>query len=360
MTSSMAGSLSSRNNGSKHGRVTAAIFPGQGSQKVGMGRELYQASPAAKDILDRAEAAMPGLLELMWSGPDDALQLTANQQPALVAAGAAAYAAYLEAGGESASIGAGHSLGEYTALVAAGSLALEDAIRLVRARGTYMQDAVAPGVGAMVAVLKLEVEEIERVVLEIGAGVPDGSHVVEVANYNAPGQTVLSGSRDGVAIAVARLKELGGRVVPLKVSAPFHCSLMRPAAQRLAADLSRISFAQPAFEVVCNVTAAPLHDHTKAPALLEAQVTSSVRWVECVRRLAAAADATPGSSGSRTGEPGAGRPNGERAGRVRFIEFGSGEVLVNLVKRIVPADPDGTAVEADPVYDVATLEEVLP
>ncbi|HZJ10614.1 MAG TPA: ACP S-malonyltransferase [Trueperaceae bacterium] len=292
-------------NGRMSRRVVAAIFPGQGSQKIGMGREFYDTSPAAREQLDRAERALPGLLDLMWTGPEEELRLTANQQPALVAAGVAAYAAYLEAGGEPAALAAGHSLGEYTALVAAGSLALEDAVRLVRARGRYMQEAVPAGTGAMVAVLKLEAGEVERVAREVSGGPAGGGLVVEVANYNAPGQTVLSGSEAGVEAAAARVKELGGRVVPLKVSAPFHCSLMRPAAERLAVDLRQTAFAQPAFPVVCNVTAAPLPDAADAPELLAAQVTSSVRWVESVRRLAADGEAMAASASHRR------RPQGD-------------------------------------------------
>ena len=337
--------------GAGQARPVAAIFPGQGSQRVGMGRELYDASAAAREVLDRAERALPGLLNLMWEGPEDQLQLTANQQPALVAAGAAAYAAYLEAGGAPAVVGAGHSLGEYTALVAAGSLALEDAVRLVRARGQYMQDAVPAGAGAMAAVLKLDAGEIERVVRDVsGAAGGTGTHgslledtpgqgerelLVEIANYNAPGQTVISGSAAGVQEAGARLKELGARVVPLKVSAPFHCSLMKPAAERLAVDLRNTAFGEPSFPVVCNVTAEPLPAPSAAPGLLEAQVTGSVRWVECVQRLAA----TPG-------------------GPPRFLEFGSGEVLVNLVKRILSAEGEGAPPTASAVFDTATLEEV--
>src|SRR5690606_19458925 len=227
-----------------------AVFPGQGSQRVGMARGFYAASPAARAVLDAAEAALPGLLSLMWEGPEEELRLTANQQPALVAAGAAAW---LEAGGETPAFAAGHSLGEYTALVAAGSLDVADAVRLVRARGTYMQEAVPPGQGAMAAVLKVEaavVEAAPREAREAG--------VVEVANYNAPGQTVISGHAAAVARAGALLKERGARAVPLKVSAPFHCSLMAPAAERLAADLARVPFREPAFPVVANVTARPL------------------------------------------------------------------------------------------------------
>ena len=331
------------------GSPVAAIFPGQGSQKVGMGRELYESSPAARAVLKRAESALPGLLELMWSGPEDVLQLTANQQPALVAAGAAAYAAYLEAGGRAAAVGAGHSLGEYTALVAAGALALEDAVRLVRARGTYMQEAVPSGTGAMIAVLKLESALIEAVAREVSNADDEPPQVVEIANYNAPGQTVLSGTRAGIEAAGARLKEAGGRVIPLKVSAPFHCSLMRPAAERLAVDLARTTFSEPTFPVVCNVTAAPLAAPSEAAGLLTAQVTGSVRWVESVRRLAAFEN----SGFESAGAAGAGRAP------VRFIEFGSGEVLINLVKRILPPGPDGHAVVAEAVYDAAGLQEVL-
>src|SRR5690606_20362445 len=229
----------------------AALFPGQGSQKVGMAQELYAESPAAKRVLDEAEAALPGLQKLMWEGPAEELQLTANQQPALVAAGAAAYAAWLEAGGPPAEFGAGHSLGEYTAHVAAGSLSVAAAVQLVRRRGTYMQQAVPAGQGAMAAVLKLEQEQIDPVLAQLSSG----GQVVEVANLNSPGQTVISGSAEGVAAASAALKQLGGRVIPLKVSAPFHCSLMQPAAARLARDLKNTEFSEPAFGIVCNVTA---------------------------------------------------------------------------------------------------------
>ncbi len=301
-----------------------AVFPGQGSQRVGMAREFYEASSAARQVLDVAETALPGLLELMWQGPEEALRLTANQQPALVAAGAAAYAAYLEAGGQSPACAAGHSLGEYTALVAAGSLGVADAVRLVRARGTYMQEAVPEGQGAMAAILKVEASAVEQAL----ASAPGG--VVEVANFNAPGQTVISGDAAAVEAASALLKEQGARAVPLKVSAPFHCRLMAPAAERLAADLERVSFGEPSFPVVANVTARPLSSASDAPRLLAEQVTGSVRWVETVRWLAANA--------------------GDGA---RFLEFGSGDVLTGLVRRTL------AGAEAAAVYDPASLEEVL-
>jgi len=318
--------------------AVAAIFPGQGSQKVGMGRELYDTSGAARAVLDAAEAALPGLLTVMWDGPEDALQLTENQQPALVAAGAAAYAAYVERGGVPAFIAAGHSLGEYTALVAAGCLTVGDAVRLVNARGRYMQAAVPQGVGAMAAILKVETSVIQAVIDDLMSGyASDGSgDLVAIANLNAPGQTVISGTAAGVTAAAERLKESGARAVPLKVSAPFHCRLMAPAAERLAADLAATDFRQPTFDVVCNVTARPLPAPDAAPELLTMQVTSSVRWVECMRYMAAV---VPASSGG--------------AGHVRFIEFGSGEVLTNLARRILQ-DADALA-----VHDAATLEEVV-
>lgn len=302
-----------------------ALFPGQGSQRIGMGQAFYEASPAARAVLDAAEAALPGLLRLMWEGPEEELRLTANQQPALVAAGAAAYAAYLEAGGEKPVYAAGHSLGEYTALVAAGSLDVTDAVRLVRARGTYMQEAVPAGLGAMAAVLKVEDDVIRQALDEAST-----QGVVEVANYNAPGQTVISGNVQAVEAATALLKQRGARAVPLPVSAPFHCSLMAPAAERLAADLAAVTFRDPEFPVVCNVTARPLPSGADAPRMLTTQVTGSVRWVESLRWLHAQA--------------------GEGAA---FVELGSGEVLTGLVKRTLPGAP------AAAVSDPAGLEEVL-
>lgn len=309
----------------------AAMFPGQGSQRVGMGRELFEASPAARAVLDAAEAALPGLLALMWNGPDDVLQLTENQQPALVAAGAAAYAAYLEHGGRPALIGAGHSLGEYTAHVAAGSLSIGTAVRLVRARGRYMQAAVPEGVGAMAAILKVETAVIEEVIASVMAAAGAADHLVAIANLNAPGQTVISGTTTGVELATQRLKDLGARAIPLKVSAPFHCALMAPAAERLSADLRAAEFAAPSFDIVSNVTAREVPTPAAAADLLIKQVTSPVRWVECMRYMAARADAGAG---------------------VRFIEFGSGEVLTNLARRILQ-DADAVALN-----DAATLEEV--
>ena len=301
----------------------AALFPGQGSQAVGMARALYDASPAARAALDAAEMALPGLLELMWRGPAETLQLTANQQPALVAAGAAAYAAYLEAGGPPARYVAGHSLGEFTALVATGALAIGDAVRLVRARGEAMQTAVPEGEGAMAAILKLGRHEVEAAVDAVRA---EGL-VVDVANLNAPQQTVISGSAAGVAAASERLKSAGGRAVPLKVSAPFHCRLMRPAADALRPHLAIVELRPFAARLVANVTAEVVEDPEAERGLLLEQVTAPVRWVETLERLHA-------------------------LGVRRFVEFGSGSVLTGLVGRtlvggdalaLAAADPDGVA-----------------
>lgn len=301
--------------------MIAALFPGQGSQSVGMAKDFYEGSVAAKALLDRAESALPGLLKLMWEGPEDELKLTANQQPALVAAGAAAFAAYEEAGGKTPHYAAGHSLGEFTAHVAAGSLRLEDAIILVHKRGIYMQEAVPEGLGAMAAVLKIDPEQVKEI-CQATAG------TVEIANLNSPQQTVISGEAKAVAAAGETLKEKGARVVPLNVSAPFHCSLMETAAERLAKDLSEIKFAKPKFDIIANVTAEPLGTPNEIAGLLERQVTSSVRWTESVHTL-------------------------DTLGVTRFIEFGSGKVLTGLVGRIL-AKPDAKA-----VTDMLSLREAL-
>lgn len=279
----------------------AALFPGQGSHSIGMGRALYAASPAARAVLDEAEATLPGLLRLMWEGPADELQQTANQQPALVAAGIAALAAWREAGAAPLTHAAGHSLGEYSALVAAGSLAFGDALRLVRARGEAMQRAVPVGDGAMVAVLKLDGEHVARTLTAVGG-------TVEIANRNSPQQTVISGTAAAVAVAAARLKREGARTVSLKVSAPFHCSLMAPAAEALAPLLADTAFAAPNLTVIANVSAREIASGAQARALLVEQVTAPVRWVETLERLYA-------------------------LGVRRFVEFGSGNVLTGLVGR---------------------------
>jgi [acyl-carrier-protein] S-malonyltransferase len=301
--------------------VIAALFPGQGSQIVGMAKDFYDHSAAAQAVLDEAEAALPGLLKIMWEGPAETLQLTANQQPALVAAGAAAYAAYKEAGGTLPVFVAGHSLGEFTAHVAARSLSIAQAVKLVRKRGEYMQVAVPEGVGAMAAIMKITREQIEAVCKNI-----DG--IVEIANLNALEQTVISGEAKAVEEASEKLKSEGARVIPLKVSAPFHCSLMKPAANLLAKDLAQTDFTEPSLKIICNVTADVLNNVDDAKTLLEKQVTASVRWVESVQKL-------------------------KKLGVIKFLEFGSGKVLTGLVGRILD---DG---DARAVTDMGSLREAL-
>lgn len=302
----------------------AALFPGQGSQAVGMARAFYDASPAAQRALDEAEAALPGLLDIMWQGPAETLQLTANQQPALVAAGAAAYAAYREAGGAAADFVAGHSLGEFTALVAAGALTLGDAVKLVRARGEAMQRAVPEGQGAMAAILKVPRSVVEGVIANAHAA----GERVDIANLNAPEQTVISGSVAGVVAASEALKAAGARAIPLKVSAPFHCRLMQAAADALAPHLASVRMQPLQVPLVANVTADLVTDADVERALLLQQVTAPVRWVETLQRLHA-------------------------LGIQRFIEFGSGNVLVGLVGRTLEG------VRASAVTNPAELQEVL-
>lgn len=280
--------------------VVAALFPGQGSQEVGMGKALYEGSRAAREALERAEAVLPGLLRLMWEGPEEELRLTANQQPALLAVGYAAFLAYREARGPQPGYAAGHSLGEWTAHVAAGTLSLEDGLRLVRKRGEYMQEAVPVGAGAMAAVLKLPAQAISELIAPIEG--------VEVANLNAPEQTVISGTAQGVARATEVLKAQRARVVPLPVSAPFHSSLMQPAQERLRRDLERVEFRPPLFPVYSNVLARPQSDPERIRELLLEQITQPVRWVETLRDL-------------------------RERGVTAYLEFGSGRVLTGLVGR---------------------------
>lgn len=280
--------------------MIAALFPGQGSQEIGMGKALYEGSRAAREALDRAEATLPGLLRLMWEGPEEELKLTANQQPALLAMGYAAFEAYREAGGPPPDFAAGHSLGEWTAHVAAGTLSLEDGMRLVRKRGEYMQEAVPVGAGAMAAVLKVPA----RIIQEHIAGIAG----VEVANYNSPEQTVISGTAEGVARAAEVLKGHKARVIPLPVSAPFHSSLMRPARERLFADIGKVALHPPRFPVYSNVLAKPETRPALIRELLLEQITHPVRWVEILQHLK------------------------EMGVRV-YLEFGTGKVLTGLVGR---------------------------
>ncbi len=281
----------------------AALFPGQGSQSVGMAKDFFENNDSARATLERAFAVLPGLEQLMFEGPEDALKLTENAQPALVASSIACYRAWRARTDDRPSFAAGHSLGEFSALVATKTLEFDDALRLVRARGRYMQAAVPVGEGAMSAILKVNLEVIREVVDKIEG--------VEVANLNTPEQTVISGTTAGVAAANEALKAKGARVIPLQVSAPFHSSLMQPARTRLDKDLAVTEFYSFNFPIVANVTALENTDPLALPELLSQQVTNSVRWVESVLRLQA-------------------------LGADEFIEFGAGTALTGMIKRILP------------------------
>jgi len=288
--------------------TTAWIFPGQGSQKVGMGRAWAERFPAARAVFDEAGAALGfDLAALCWEGPESELQLTANTQPAILAVSIAIERALRERGLAPAAV-AGHSLGEYSAHVAAGTLSLGDALRLVRRRGELMQAAVPVGVGAMAAVIGLDAEGAAA----LAAAAAEGE-VCSVANFNSPEQTVIAGHRGAVERAVARAKEHGAkRALPLPVSAPFHCALMAPARAGLAPDLARVAFADPTVPVVVNIDAGAVRDGAAARDALARQIDGPVRWVESVRYL------------------------WNELGVRRFVEVGPGNVLCGLVRRIAP------------------------
>jgi [acyl-carrier-protein] S-malonyltransferase len=286
--------------------VIAFIFPGQGSQKVGMGRALADASPACRAVFDEADAALgESLSRVCFEGPAEQLTMTEYTQPAILTVSVAA-ARLLAERGIHPDIVAGHSLGEYSAHVSAGTFAFGDAVRIVRRRGAYMQQAVPAGEGAMAAILGGEPAAIEQACAEAAA---DGG-VVSAANLNAPGQVVIAGSRDAVARAIDRAKVLGARkAVALPVSAPFHCALMKPAEERLAPELRALPARDPRVPVVANVDAEPKTGAADAIEALVAQVSAPVLWEAVVRRLSAL--------GVRT-----------------YVELGPGTVLSGLVKKI--------------------------
>ena len=301
--------------------MIAFVFPGQGSQAVGMGKALSEAYPVCRETFVEADDALgEPLSRLCFEGPADALTLTANTQPAVLAVSVAVYR-LLVSRGVRADLLAGHSLGEYSAHVAAGTLSFADALRTVRRRGQYMQEAVPVGAGAMAAVLGLDADRVAQACTEAAAG-----EVVSPANLNAPGQVVIAGASDAVARAGARARELGARrVLPLPVSAPFHCALMAPAQQRLEPDLRGLVVADPALPVVANVDAEPKRDAAAAIDALVAQVSAPVRWEAVVQRLAA-------------------------LGARLYVEAGPGAVLGGLIRKIdrgaaafSVGDPDGVA-----------------
>jgi [acyl-carrier-protein] S-malonyltransferase len=307
--------------------VIAFMFPGQGAHKVGMGRALAEAYPICRETFEEADAALgEPLSRIIFDGPEDQLTLTENTQPAILAVSTAA-ARFLASRGLSPSFVAGHSLGEYSANVAAGTFAFADALRLVRRRGRYMQEAVPVGEGAMAAILGLDADQVAQACVEAAGG-----DVVSPANMNGAGQVVIAGGRDAVARAGERAKAMGAkRVIPLPVSAPFHCALMKPAEDRLAPELRAIPAHTPRVPIVANVDAELKRD---APAAIEAlvrQVSSPVRWEAVVRRLA--------SEGVTT-----------------YVEVGPGAALSGMVRRI---HREATVVSFGSPDDLAAIEPLI-
>ena len=304
--------------------MIAFIFPGQGSQKVGMGKALADAFPVCRETFEEADAALgEPLSRLCFEGPEDQLTLTENQQPAILAVSVAAFR-FVSSLGISPAFVAGHSLGEYSANVAAGTFAFADALRIVRRRGRYMQEAVPVGTGAMSAVLGLDAAQVAQACEEAAQG-----EVVSAANMNGGGQVVIAGAAAAVARAGAQAKALGAkRVVALNVSAPFHCALMKPAEVRLAPELRGLATSAPRVPVVANVDAEPKRSAADAIEALVRQVSSPVRWEDVVRRLA--------SEGVTT-----------------YVEVGPGTVLSGMVRRI---HREATVVNFGVPDDLAAVE----
>ena len=288
--------------------MLALLFPGQGAQEVGMGRDVFEASPAARGVFEAADHALSfPLSRLCFEGPDAELRRTEIQQPAILTTSIALFRALEERGPVSPAFAGGHSLGEYSALVAAGALDFEDAVCLVHARGAYMQAAVPEGRGAMAAVMGCGPEVVAEACAHV---VRQGGGVVSPANFNGPAQTAISGEAAAVELACARARKEGARhSVPLAVSAPFHCELMAPAAAKLAVELARVRFRDPRVPIISNVAAQPTRDGGELPALLERQVTAAVRFTEMVGCMAA-------------------------EGVTHVLEVGPGRVLTGLVARI--------------------------
>ena len=305
----------------------AFVFPGQGSQKVGMGKALADMFPICRETFEEADAALgEPLSRLCFEGPEERLTLTENQQPALLSVSVAACRLLMSKGYEPA-FAAGHSLGEYAAHVAAGTLAFADAVKIVRRRGRYMQEAVPVGTGAMAAILGLDEEKVARACEEAAEG-----EVVSPANLNGPGQVSIAGLKAAVARAGERAKAAGAkRVIPLPVSAPFHCALMKPAEERLAPELRALPAQDPRMPVVANVDAEPKRTAHEAIEALIAQVSAPVRWEAVVRRLA--------SEGVTT-----------------YVEVGSGTVLSGLVRKI---HRDASIASFGTPDDLAAVEALL-
>lgn len=308
--------------------TVAFIFPGQGSQSVGMGKALYESFPEAKAVFDVVDDALgEKFSRVCFEGPEDALKLTANTQPAILTVSVAAHAVLSKRYPALPSFMAGHSLGEYSALVAAKSMSLADAVRAVRSRGVFMQEAVPPGVGAMAAVLGLPSQSVAQVCDDVLSLDGFEGQVLSCANLNEPSQTVIAGHAKAVERAGELLKAAGAkRVMPLPVSAPFHCALMQPVIPKLEAVLG--AFRAPKVPVISNVEATPNSDPAVIRSLLLRQVTGSVRWVESIVAM-------------------------EKAGVTKVVELGPGRVLSGLVKRI------SKSIECLNVEDPASLEKTL-
>lgn len=302
---------------------TAFVFPGQGSQYAGMGKDVAEAFPAARRVFDDIDAALGiSISQLCFEGPEEQLKLTENTQPALLAVSSAIHAVLEERGATRRDVVAGHSLGEYSAIVSVGGLTPAEAAQIVRMRGRFMQEAVPVGTGGMAVLIGPTVEEARAVCEEAAEG-----EILSVANINAPGQIVIAGTKAALdrAIVVAKARGIR-RVMPLPVSAPFHCELMRPAEERLKPLLEAAHFKDLWMSLVSNVDASPIGTSTAVRNALVRQVASPVRWVESVQKMVA-------------------------MGVRRVVEIGPGNVLTGLIKRIDPS------VELINVSDVPSIEK---
>lgn len=306
----------------------AFIFPGQGSQTVGMGKDLFDNFAAAREVFAQADEALGfSLSEMCFAGTEEDLAMTANTQPAILTTSVAAFRAMKAEGFADPDLAAGHSLGEYSALVAAGVLDFADAVRTVRKRGTYMQDAVPVGVGAMAAILGADVDAVE-----VACGEAAQGQVCSPANINSPSQIVIAGDSDAVDRACELLKERGAkRAIRLNVSAPFHCALMMPAQERLEQDLKSLEYGQFRFPIVHNIDAAVNSDETKVCDALTGQVSGSVKWLQSIRTL---------------------RENGVET----MVEVGAGKVLSGLVRQ---TDRDVRCLNVENAESLRNTKETL-
>jgi [acyl-carrier-protein] S-malonyltransferase len=304
-------------------KSVAFIFPGQGSQYVGMGKELFENFSVAKKIFEEADDTLHfSISALCFKGPEEALKLTENTQPALLTASIAALKVLQEEKGTVPQFTAGHSLGEYSALVASGALTFSEAVKMVRLRGKFMQEAVPVGEGAMAAVLGMEREQVEKLCEEMSSG-----EILTPANFNSPGQIVIAGHSKAVERAIERVKQEGKKAVLLPVSAPFHSPLMKPAGERLGKALEEISVADLKIPVVTNVEAEINTAKDRVKGLLVAQVSSPVRWEESMRKMI-------------------------EKGIEQVLEIGPGKVLSGLMKRI------DSRIESKNLEDLQTLKKI--